>query len=93
VVPQAINAIADPGFVFAGWVATPADKAAFEDAALASTNVILSAYASVAGLHVASGGLYTMACDLPSGGTEIRLRRNTIAARSDGATVDTQGYY
>ena len=46
--PQALVATADPGFVFAGWVATPADKAAFADAALASTTVILSGDATIA---------------------------------------------
>lgn len=46
--PQAITAVADPGFVFAGWIATPADKAAFEDAALAATHVVLSGNATIA---------------------------------------------
>ena len=43
----AITAVADPGFVFAGWVATPADKAVFADAGLAATNVTLSGSATV----------------------------------------------
>lgn len=46
--PLAISAIADAGFVFAGWVATPADGADFGDAALASTGVILSSDATIA---------------------------------------------
>lgn len=46
--------------------------------------LVPSSYATVAGLHVASLGRYTMAYDLPSGGMSITLRRNTIAAGSDG---------
>lgn len=48
------------------------------------TALIPSSYATVAGLHVSSLGLYTLAYDLPSGGASITLNRNTIAAGSDG---------
>lgn len=44
----AISAVADSGFVFAGWVATPADSAVFEDAGLASSRVFLNGDAVVA---------------------------------------------
>lgn len=46
--------------------------------------LVPSSYATVAGLHVSSAGRFTMAYDVPSGGTSITLRRNTIAAGSDG---------
>ena len=46
--PVAITATANAGFVFAGWVATPADKAAFENPALATTSVALSGDATIA---------------------------------------------
>ncbi len=44
----AINAVAGAGFVFAGWVATPADKAVFEDAGLASAHVFISGDVTIA---------------------------------------------
>lgn len=44
----AISAIAEAGFVFAGWVATPADKAVFEDAGLAAGQVFLSGDVTIA---------------------------------------------
>jgi hypothetical protein len=56
--PQAVTATADEGFVFAGWTAVPAGNAAFADASLASTQVILSADATVTPTFMVAAAQY-----------------------------------
>lgn len=56
--PLSVVAVADAGWVFAGWVATPADNAVFEDAALDSTGVVLSGDATIAATFILENADY-----------------------------------
>jgi len=57
-VPQTVTATADDGFVFAGWTAVPAGNATFEDARLASTQVVLSGDATIAPTFMVAAAQY-----------------------------------